>query len=67
MGCSPWGRKELGTTERLTLTYLDLNSCSDSEIYSSLGLWECYQHLSAFCICEMATTPTSFIKLCYED
>ena len=22
MGCSPWGRKELGTTERLTLTYL---------------------------------------------
>ena len=21
MGCSPWGRKELGTTERLTLTY----------------------------------------------
>ena len=22
MGCSPWGRKESGTTERLTLTYL---------------------------------------------
>ena len=21
MGCSSWGRKELGTTERLTLTY----------------------------------------------
>ena len=21
VGCSPWGRKELGTTERLTLTY----------------------------------------------
>ena len=21
MGCSPWGRKELGMTERLTLTY----------------------------------------------
>ena len=24
MGRSPWGRKELGTTERLTLTYLIL-------------------------------------------
>ena len=24
VGCSPWGRKELGTTERLTLTYLHL-------------------------------------------
>ena len=22
MGCSPWGHKDLGTTERLTLTYL---------------------------------------------
>ena len=22
MGCSPWGHKESGTTERLTLTYL---------------------------------------------
>ena len=22
VGCSPWGHKELGTTERLTLTYL---------------------------------------------
>ena len=22
MSCSPWGRKELGMTERLTLTYL---------------------------------------------
>ena len=22
MGCSPWGRKESGMTERLTLTYL---------------------------------------------
>ena len=21
VGCSPWGRKELGTTEQLTLTY----------------------------------------------
>ena len=21
MGCSPWGHKELGTTEQLTLTY----------------------------------------------
>ena len=24
MGCSPWGLKELGTTELLTLTYLIL-------------------------------------------
>ena len=22
MGCSPWGRKELGTTERLTLMHI---------------------------------------------
>ena len=26
MGCSPWGRKESGTTERLTLTYLYCNT-----------------------------------------
>ena len=26
MGCSPWGRKESGTTERLTLTYLYLST-----------------------------------------
>ena len=26
MGCSPWGRKELGMTERLTLTYT--NTCT---------------------------------------
>ena len=26
MNCSPWGRKESGTTERVTLTYLlDIN------------------------------------------
>ena len=31
MGCSPWDRKELGTTERLTLTYLVLTS----------GSWAC--------------------------
>ena len=24
VGCSPWDRKESGTTERLTLTYLEL-------------------------------------------
>ena len=28
MGCSPWGRKELGTTERLTLTYYFTESAS---------------------------------------
>ena len=26
VGCSPWGRKESGTTERLTLTYLYWNT-----------------------------------------
>ena len=25
MGCSPWGYKESGTTERLTLTYLHVS------------------------------------------
>ena len=30
MGCSLWGPKELGTTERLTLTYLNffIRKCS---------------------------------------
>ena len=28
MGSSPWGHKESGTTERLTLTYLPFCSCS---------------------------------------
>ena len=27
VGCSPWGRKELGTTELLTLTYLRSSQC----------------------------------------
>ena len=27
VGCSPWGHKELGTTEQLTLTYLQ-NRCT---------------------------------------
>ena len=26
MGCSPWGRKELGTTEQLITTYLLLDT-----------------------------------------
>ena len=26
MGCSPWGYKESGTTEQLTLTYMSLSS-----------------------------------------
>ena len=30
MGCSPWGRKELGTTERLTLTLLTYDSVSST-------------------------------------
>ena len=29
MGCSPWGRKVSGTTERLTLTYLLINRYRD--------------------------------------
>ena len=28
VGCSPWGHKESGTTERLTLTYLLTLICS---------------------------------------
>ena len=52
MGCSPWGCKESGTTERLTLTYLltcffydptdvgNLISSSSAFSTSSLNNWE---------------------------
>ena len=36
MGYSPWGRKESGMTERLTLTYLLLSS-ELSDMYSPLN------------------------------
>ena len=31
VSCSPWGRKELGTSERLTLTYTYLHICIERE------------------------------------
>ena len=48
VNCSPWGRKELGTTERLTLTYLYSVQFSPSVVSKSLwphGL----QHASPLC------------------
>ena len=35
MGCSPWGRKELGTTERLTLNELIKGSNMQSAALSN--------------------------------
>ena len=36
MGCSPWGCKELGTTERLTLLSDSLCSLNSFQLYAVL-------------------------------
>ena len=40
MGCSPWGCKESGTTERLTLTYL--NTLTEFKIGAKNRNNQCY-------------------------
>ena len=36
MGCSPWGRKEWGTTEQITHTAIDSNDRSAVDCIDSL-------------------------------
>ena len=38
MGCSPWGRKELGMTERLTLTYYKKQAHAIMQVVKFLDL-----------------------------
>ena len=56
MGCSPWGHKELGTTEQLTLYLLTLNNKYLSEIRVI--------HLTLICPCSMCL---SALLLPFED
>ena len=55
VGCSPWGRKESGTTERLTLTYLGWRK--GSEVLTGT-LRSCVIWLSL-------TSPSSGLLACY--
>ena len=45
VGCSPWGRKELGTTERLTLTYVQLCLTLCDPMYCSTPAFPVLHHL----------------------
>ena len=44
MGCSPWGRKESGTTERLTLARSQLGT-KDLVGLTEAGKYLCAHHL----------------------
>ena len=51
VGCSPWGRKESGTTEQLTLnTYLIYKLLTNCLIFVKCNLLS-YQQRVAFCLC----------------
>ena len=60
--CSPWGRKELDTTERLNNNNVNRTFISTGKLGSRCDLLYCGTHFS--CCCLDPTLPSSEVCLC---